>query len=264
VKSYLKHRQVWVNGQPQTKHDYYLKPGQTIEVKSGLVIDKPKPEKLHIIYEDEYLIVIEKEAGILSVGTGKEKEKTVYDELMKYVKAEDRNNKIFVVHRLDRETSGLMLFAKSEEVKNYYQENWHQVTKKRNYLALVEGKVKNKNGSITNWLKENNAFVVFSSEKPNGGQRSTTHYQTLSSNEGYSVLELALETGRKNQIRVHMQDIGHPIAGDKKYGAKTNPHNRMCLHAWKLSFYHPELEKVLQFETEIPKVFKKYLNIKQE
>lgn len=259
VKSYLSNHQVWINGKPVTKHNFILQPGQTIEVKSGFVIPKPEMKGVEIVYEDEFIIVIEKNAGLLSVGTGRDKEVTAYNELMNYVKTEDRNNKIFIVHRLDRDTSGLMLFAKSEDVKNYYQENWHQVTKIRNYLALVEGAVEKEKGTISNWLKENSALVVFSSTKPNGGQFSTTHYLRLSSKSGYSVLELALETGRKNQIRVHMQDIGHPIAGDKKYGAKTNPLQRMCLHAWKLSFFHPELNKDLSFETEIPKEFKRFL-----
>ncbi len=206
-------------------------------------------------------MVIEKEAGILSIATDKELEKTAYSILSRHVKQSNPKNKIFVIHRLDRETSGVMLFAKSREVQEILQTEWKQTIVERTYYAVVEGIPEKKNGTIASWLNENKAFKVFSGQNPEKGHKAITHYKVLKQEKDYSLLEVNLETGRKNQIRVHMQDIGHSIAGDKKYGAKTNPFKRLGLHAGVLSFKHPKTGKVVHFESPVPQKFLKCFKV---
>lgn len=176
---------------------------------------------------------------------------------MEYVRQEDPDNRIFVVHRLDKDTSGVMLFAKHKEVKQTLQNNWKEVVKERTYVALVEGKVTKQDGYISSWLKESKAHRVYSSSIKNDGQLAITRYKVMQSNEDFSLLEIKLETGRKNQIRVHMEDLGHPIVGDKKYGSKQNVIGRLGLHAKVLSFQHPVTGKLLLFQADVPKSFLK-------
>jgi len=257
IKSILKHRQVSVDHKIVTHHDHHLLPGQIVIINWGKVPEEIQYPGMKILFEDEYLIVIEKEAGLLSIATGKENEKTAYSMLSFHVKKEDPKNKIFVVHRLDRETSGVMLFAKSQEIQSLLQDEWKKTIMERTYLAVVEGTFKQNQGTITSWLRESKALIVYSGQDPEKGQKAVTHYKVLRQKEGYSLLEVNIETGRKNQIRVHMQDIHHSIVGDKKYGASTSPLRRLGLHAKILSFKHPKTGKIVRFETPIPSKFLK-------
>lgn len=254
VKALLAHKQISINGKPVRKFDAPLKPGDQVGVhfdRGGFAFSHPM---LNILYEDESLIVVDKMSGLLSMATERDKEKTAYRILSDHVKESNPRNCVFILHRLDRETSGIMMFAKNLKVQDILQKNWDQSIIERKYIAVVEGKLKQAQGKIQSYIAENSAYIVHTTTARNG-KLAITNYQVLKSNGQYSLVELELETGRKNQIRVHMQESGCPIAGDKKYGAKTNPINRLALHAFKLRFIHPITQKEMNFETPIPKRF---------
>ncbi|HEX7583144.1 MAG TPA: RluA family pseudouridine synthase [Prolixibacteraceae bacterium] len=260
IKSMLAHKQITIGDMVTAKFDFPLKRGQMVFLNKKKSDEKPRFRGLRIVHEDADLIVVEKGSGLLSMASETEKSKTAYSMLSEYVKKSDPKNLIFIVHRLDRDTSGLMMFAKSKKVQEILQKDWNDSIIDRSYVVVVEGIVENEEGTVSSWLKENKALVMFSSQTPNDGQKAVTHYKLLRSNKLFSMLEVKLETGRKNQIRVHMKDIGHPVTGDKKYGAKLNPIGQMGLHARVLSFKHPVTGKTLRFDTPIPgkflKVFK--------
>jgi len=256
VKSLLAHRQVTVNTEVVTQYNQMLKPNDLIVVNSSRGNIELSHPKLRIMFEDAYLIVVEKKEGLLTVSTGDNDETTAFSILRNYVKKSSPKNRVFTVHRLDRETSGVIMFAKSREIQLALQENWHRVVTRRVYVALVEGKVEKDEDTIVTWLSENEkSLKIHSSDTDNGGQQAITHFRCIKSNEEYSLLEIELETGRKNQIRVHMQEIGHPVAGDKKYGAGTSPIGRLGLHARILAFYHPMTQEEISFETPVPRNF---------
>jgi 23S rRNA pseudouridine1911/1915/1917 synthase len=256
VKSLLAHRQVMVNDKVTTQFNLALQPGDIVTVNSGRGNIELSHPKLRIIFEDAYLIVVEKKEGLLTVSTGNPDETTAFSILKNHVKKSSPQNRIYVVHRLDRETSGVIMFAKNKDVQLTLQENWHRIVTRRIYVALVEGRVEKEQDTIITWLSENEkSLKIHSSNRDNGGQQAITHYRCVKSNDNYSLLEIELETGRKNQIRVHMQDIGHPIVGDKKYGAGVSPINRLGLHARLLAFYHPVTTEVISFETQVPRNF---------
>ena len=255
IKSLLAHRQVSVDGEVTTLFNYALLPGQQVFINWTKAHDKSKPRGLKIIFEDDHLIVVEKPAGMLSIATVQEKELTAYNILSAHVKKRNKDNRIYIVHRLDKDTSGVMLFAKSEEIKKSLQNAWKDVVLDRSYIAVVEGSVKDNKGTITSWLKENKALRMYSSSTPNDGQKAVTHYKVLKRNKAYSLLEVKLETGRKNQIRVHMQDLGHSVMGDIKYGGTKSPINRLGLHAHILAFKHPTTDEVVHYESPVPAQF---------
>lgn len=218
-----------------------------------------------IVFEDHDLILINKPSGLLTMGTQSEKENTAYFILSNYVKRAGKQNKIFIVHRLDRDTSGLLLFAKSEEVRDLLQKNWHNKHHFREYFAIVSGDISPEEDTIESYLKENSNFEVFSvdDDESEGAQHAITHYKRISGNGEYSLLSVIPETGRKNQIRVHLHDIGFPIIGDKRYGDGDNPIRRLGLHACKLSFLHPVSGKKMEFQTPMPKSFSKLMHNKK-
>jgi 23S rRNA pseudouridine1911/1915/1917 synthase len=256
IKSLLAHRQIMVNNKVTTQFNLALQPNDLVAVTSGRGNVELSHPKLKIIFEDQYLIIVEKKEGLLTVSTGNSDETTAFSILKTHVKKSSPANRIYVVHRLDRETSGVIMFAKSKEVQLVLQENWHRIVTRRIYVALVEGKMEKEQDTIVTWLTENEkSLKIHSSDTDNGGQQAITHYRCVKSNENYSLLEIELETGRKNQIRVHMQDIGHPIVGDKKYGAGISPIGRLGLHARLLAFYHPISTEVVSFETAVPRNF---------
>lgn len=259
IKNILAHGQVAVNGKSTTAYNYQLQPGQTVSVSKERPKEKLPFEGLSILFEDEHLIVIRKDSGLLSVASdaGKDNEVTAYRQLMAHVRLDDPGNRIFIVHRLDRDTSGVMLFAKSEAVQQQLQNSWQDAVRERIYVALVEGMVKKEQGTVKSWLRESKTLKMYSSSRPEDGLLAVTHYKLLRAGKDFSLLEVQLETGRKNQIRVHMEDIGHPIAGDKKYGARSRPIGRLGLHARVLAFIHPVTGQLVRFETEIPKLFLK-------
>ena len=271
VKQLLSQRRVTVNAGIQTRHDTPLKAGDVVQVLQGRGNIELRHPKLRIIYEDDALIIVEKKNGLLTVPYNpKSSEMTAYSILKEYVKKESKRNTVHVVHRLDRETSGVLVFAKSPELQEYMRTYWRQLVTKRTYVALVEGVFEQKEGTITTWLTEDpHTGMVYSSPQDDGGQKAVTHYKVLKSTimgEGdqelaVSLVELNLETGRTNQIRVHMQSIGHPVIGDRKYGHgnEYSPVDRLCLHAKVLEFIHPMTEKKVRFEAAMPKEFMKPL-----
>ena len=265
VKQLLSQRRVTVNAGIQTRHDTPLKSGDIIHILQGRGNEELRHPKLRIIYEDDALIVVEKKNGLLTVPYNpKSSEMTAYSILKEYVKKQSKRNTVHVVHRLDRETSGVLVFAKSPELQEYMRTYWRQLVTKRTYVALVEGHLSPTEGVITTWLTEDqHTGMVFSSPTDNGGQKAITHYKQLKSTTvgqddqelPVSLVELNLETGRTNQIRVHMQSINHPVIGDRKYGHgnEYSPVDRLCLHAKVLEFIHPMTEKKVRFEANTPK-----------
>lgn len=256
VKGLLRRGQITVDGVPCTDYARALRPGQRVEVRAGAP-GGSAPMDMPILYEDAEIIVIDKPAGILSIATDRERENTAYRIVTDYVKAGAPSARVFIVHRLDRETSGVMLFAKNEGMKHALQENWDRLVQRRGYVAVVEGKVTPPEGTITSWLKETKTLLVYSSGREGDGKKAVTHYQTRKATQQYSMLDISLETGRKNQIRVHMRDMGHPVVGDKKYGAKASPLKRLGLHAAKLTVTHPVTGEEMAFESKVPGVFMK-------
>lgn len=255
IKSLLKNKQVLVDGAAISQFNHPLNPGQEVMITESRFSDKDM-KGIKVVYEDEYLIAVEKASGILSIATDKEREKTAYNIVKNYVKSRNPLEKLFIVHRLDRETSGVMIFAKTEEMQQILQTNWKKMVLERTYVAVVEGKVEKNSDTIVSYLKENSAFVTFSSDKEiEGSKKAITHYTVLKRSKGFSLVEANIETGRKNQIRVHMQSLGHSVVGDKKYGATTNPLGRLGLHAKSIIFKHPKTGKVLSFQTGIPAKF---------
>ncbi|MGQ7870122.1 RluA family pseudouridine synthase [Sunxiuqinia sp. sy24] len=257
IKSLLKKRQVLVDGKAITQFNHLLKPGQKVAFENAPAPIARQMRGVVVVHEDKDLIVVNKNAGLLTIATDKERRETVYSILSNYVKDQDKDNKIFIVHRLDRETSGLMLFAKNKEMKELLQESWKKTIAERSYLAVIDGKLDPSEGTYRSYLFESKVFKVHSTQDPDKGQPAVTHYSTLKSNDEYSLLKVNLETGRKNQIRVHLQDLKHAIIGDKKYGSTSNPIGRLGLHAWVLAFKHPLTGKNMRFETSIPGSFLK-------
>jgi 23S rRNA pseudouridine1911/1915/1917 synthase len=255
IKSLMANNQIILNNKAVKQFDFILQPGQVIEINPHRPPKDINMKGIKLLYEDDYIIVIKKEAGLLSIATEKNDELTAYSQLSEYVKIDNPANKIFVLHRLDRETSGVMMFAKNQEIKQLLQSDWYESVMERCYIVIVEGYVEQQSGTITSWLTENKNYLVFSSPVDNGGQKAVTHYKVLKATKKFSMVEIHLETGRKNQIRVHMQDIGHSVIGDKKYGAERSPINRLGLHAYILAFKHPITGEILRFETDIPKEF---------
>ena len=257
IKSLLRNRQVWVNGQIVSQFNHELLPGHQVMIKWERTAEGLPGRDIRLVYEDEYIVVIYKQAGLLSIATGAEKEVTAYSLLSAYVKNQNPGNRIFVVHRLDRDTSGLMLFAKSTNVQSLLQRSWQTSISERTYVAVVNGKVEEPEGTIRSYLYESKSLIMHSTTDPGKGELAITHYRTLKAGKEYTLLEVSLETGKKNQIRVHMQDIGHGIAGDRKYGTGDNPLGRLALHASVLAFLHPITGKPMRFASKIPAAFLK-------
>lgn len=267
IKQLLGQRRIKVNSAIQTRHDTPLKKGDTVTIGSGRGNVELRHPRLRIIYEDDGLIVVEKKNGLLTVPYNSNSSETTALSILKdYVKKQSHRLGVYVVHRLDRETSGVLVFAKSPELQEYMRTYWKQLVTKRTYLALVEGHLQQKQGTITSWLTEDNRnAMVYSSPVDNGGQKAITHYKVIKENsitqdngvQAYSLVELNLETGRTNQIRVHLQSIGHSVVGDRKYGHgnESSPIDRLCLHARTLEFIHPMTEKKVCFESPLPKDF---------
>lgn len=257
VKLLLSRRQVQVNEHVETRYNCPLQNGDTVRIQSGIAQQELQHPKLRILYEDDYLLVVEKREGLLTMATHREsQETTAYSILKSHLKKANPRAELYTVHRLDRETSGVLLFAKVKGAQQALQENWHQVVTQRLYCALVEGCPEPSENTITSWLIENEkSFRVHSSPTDNGGQKAVTHYKVTRSNGAYSLLDVELETGRKNQIRVHMAEIGHPVVGDKKYGKGLSSIKRIGLHARLIEFIHPVTHRKVRFESPIPKAF---------
>lgn len=255
IKKVLTSGQVKVNGIVATRHDFPVKSGDTIEINWKAESVKPSFKQLSIVYEDDTIIVINKMSGLLSISAGLATEPTAYRQLRDYVEATQPDKGLYIVHRLDRDTSGLMMFAKTEEVRSKLQRNWKRLITSRKYIALVEGIPSEPTGTISTYLRESKALKMHVTHDAAEGEKAITHYKTIQSGNGYSLIECELETGKKNQIRVHMADLKTPVAGDEKYGAKTNPVGRLALHAAALYFTHPLTHVPMEFKLPVPKRF---------
>lgn len=261
VKSLLTHKQIKVNGKLVTQHNYQLTKGDKLQVMKYNQARKRNPLKgLSIIFEDEYLIVVEKESGTLSIATDKEREKTAFNILNQYVKSKgDKEDRIYLIHRIDREMSGLMVFAKDPETQAVFHKNWDKVVTRYNYIAILEGQLDPPQGTIKSWLTENKNYVVFSSSSNNGGLEAITQYKTLDANKHYSMVSFDLVTRRKNQIRAQMNQMKHSIVGDRKYGAKGNPIKRIALHGEEMTIIHPVSGQKLEFRYSLPKAMQELM-----
>lgn len=259
IKNTLQGRGIKVNGKVVTQYDYPLAPGDKVSVSCSKRNDTFKSRYVSIVYEDQYLVVIEKQPGILSMAAGHSSlnVKAVLDD---YFRRTRQRCHAHVVHRLDRDTSGLMIYAKDMDTEQILEHEWHNIVYDRRYVALVSGELEEKSGTIANWLKDNKAYVTYSSPVDNGGKYAVTHFNLLACSTEHSLVEYRLETGRKNQIRVHSADMGHPVCGDVKYGNGDNPLRRLCLHAYMLCFHHPVTRKPMEFSTPIPPQFKEVIN----
>lgn len=268
VKQLLGRRIVQVNGAIETRLDLTVKPGDEVLIQPGRGNQALTHPKLKIVYEDDHLIVVEKKQGLLTVAAHPgATETTAFSILMDYVRRENRKNGIYVVHRLDRETSGLLVFAKTQKLQEYMRTYWRQLVTMRTYVSVVEGQVEKDEDTIVSWFTEDpKSTMVYSSPVDDGGKKAITHYKVVkrvegkdepnSRRSGYSLVELHLETGRTNQIRVHMASIGHPVVSDRKYGSgAVPPIDRLALHARILEFIHPVTEQKVHFETPVPRDF---------
>ncbi len=253
VKNLLTHRQVLVDGVVVTRHDTPLLPGQRVVI---LPPGAPAPADLPfpICYEDDWLLAIEKPAGLLAVASDAERQRTAYRMVLEHQRAKDEGAQLHVVHRLDQDTSGLLLFAKSREIREQLQKDWETAVQERVYAAVVSGAPKEREGVVRSFLKETKTHLVYSTGDPRG-KEAITEYQVKKSANGYSLLELYLHTGRKNQIRVHMKDLGCPVVGDRKYGGEKSPIGRLCLHAGRLTFTHPVTGETVSLTSRRPRDF---------
>lgn len=256
TKATLQGRGIKVNGKVVTQFDFMLKPGMKVAVSQTKRNNQGfKSRYVKIVYEDRYLVVVEKNIGILSMAAGHSSlnVKSVLDD---YFHKSRQTCRAHVVHRLDRDTSGLMIYAKDMQTEQILEHEWHDIVYDRRYVAVVSGEMEDDEGTIANWLKDNKAYVTYSSPVDNGGKYAVTHFHTLDRTTDHSLVEYRLETGRKNQIRVHSADMGHPVCGDIKYGNGDDPVHRLCLHAYVLCFYHPITHERMEFESQIPAAFR--------
>jgi len=256
IKATLQGQGIRVNGKTVTQFDFLLQPGMKVAVSKTKRNQRGfKSRYMKIVYEDRWLVVVEKQIGILSMAAGHStlNVKSVLDD---YFHKTGQKCRAHVVHRLDRDTSGLMVYAKDMETEQMFEHAWHDIVYDRRYVAVVSGEMEEEQGTIANWLKDNKAYVTYSSPTDNGGKYAVTHFFTLERTTEHSLVEYKLETGRKNQIRVHSADMGHPVCGDTKYGNGDDPLHRLCLHAFVLCFTHPVTHERMEFETPIPVAFR--------
>ncbi|EFZ35922.1 pseudouridine synthase, RluA family [Hoylesella oralis ATCC 33269] len=256
VKATLKGRGIRVNGKTVTQFDFPLLPGMKVSVSKSKRNNNLQSKYVRIVYEDRFLVVVEKNIGILSMAGGHStlNVKNILDD---YFSKGRQHCTAHVVHRLDRDTSGLMVYTKDTQTAQLLESDWHDIVYDRRYVAVVSGEMEDDEGTIANWLKDNKSYISYSSPVDNGGKYAVTHFHTLQRTADYSLVEYKLETGRKNQIRVHSADMGHPVCGDIKYGNGDDPLHRLCLHAYLLCFYHPVTHERMEFYTPIPPAFKK-------
>ena len=266
VKNLLSHHMVLVNGSPVSQYNLMLAKDDEVKITKKPITnmprikndiknkkDKPKRVYLDIVYEDDDFIAINKPQGLLSVESDKERE-CAFSYVLEYMQDNDPTSRPFVLHRIDKETSGVLVFAKNVKIHSILRLKWNELIQTREYYAMVEGTLKEKEGRITSYLKENQNNMVYSTQDPSG-QKAVTDYKVKKENGQYSLLSVLIYTGRKNQIRVHMQDLGHPIVGDEKYGYTKNPLKRLGLHASKLEFLHPITGKLISIKAPVPSIF---------
>lgn len=260
IKNILKRHCVSVDGAPVTQFDFEIAKGDIVIVSRFPIKDQKKhSKKIPIIYEDDEIIVIDKPVGMLSIASDKEKANTAYRMVTDYLQAFDRHNRVFVVHRIDKETSGVLMFAKNEKLRDLLQDNWNDLVIKRGYYAICEGRMEELEGTIKSYLKMNKENLMYVSKTSKDAQFCITNYKVVSETDRYSLLDVDIKSGRKNQIRVQLGSIGHYIIGDDKYGEPSDPIHRLGLHAYNLTLKHPITGKVLKFESKIPPIFDSFM-----
>lgn len=262
AKELLSQRMVYIDKEIITQYNYMLKPGQLVQIAKNRHKHDLVSRWVRLVYEDAFIIVVEKKEGILTNAVPGDRRENVKSILDEYVKRKSRAFAVHTVHRLDKGTSGLLVFAKRRDIQKMFTDHWKEIVSDRRYVAVVQGEMEKNAGMVQSWLRDNKMFVTYSSSIDNGGKEAITNYHTLKRKNGYSLMELKLDTGRKNQIRVHMQDLHHPIVGDFKYGStlqqygdRHDPLGRICLHAFRLEFTHPITGEHLKFETPYPPAF---------
>lgn len=261
AKALITNRVVLVNNTITTHPLTELNPGAVVQLDRSKHKRAFHSKDLDIVYEDPYLLVIDKHPGLLSMSNNT-RQLTAQAVLNRYLEKGGGRNTAHIVHRLDRDTSGLMVYAKDVQTQQAFVDGWQELVTDRRYIALVEGCLEKTQGCVRSWLTEDKRFITHSSPTDNGGKYAVTHYNVLASSNCYSLVECVLETGRKNQIRVHMSELGHPVVGDAKYGSQNDPMRRLGLHAYMLCFVHPVTGKRMRFETPVPACFEKCLNEK--
>lgn len=258
IKSLLARNQIAVDGAPISYHAFEVHKGDVVGIyKSSIKALNQMKSKLNIIYEDDEFIVINKPSGQLSIATDKEKVNTAYHQVMEYIRYQNPKARIFITHRIDKETSGVLMFSKNQEIRDALQKNWNSFVKKREYIALCEGVFEKPSGSITSYLLETKTNIMYSSSHPGDGLKATTNYTVLKHNDKFSLVQVLIDSGRKNQIRVHMKDLGHQVVGDEKYQSTLDPLKRLGLHNHKLVFEHPNTKKIYTFVAKTPQCFTK-------
>lgn len=256
IKSMLEHRQVLVNGVPVTRYDYLLSKEDVVKivktaVKGHRVISLP----FNILYEDNEFIVVDKPSRLLSVASDKENQRTAYRFVSDYVYNHNRHSRIYVVHRLDEDTSGVLVFAKDVKIKDALQNRWNELIKNRGYYAIVEGKMAKKEDTLVHLLKKSKINLVYITDDKVNGKKAVTRYKVIAESSNYSLLNVHIDTGRQNQIRVQLGGINHYVIGDDKYGEPSNPIHRLGLHSYLLEFKHPFKNKIMRFNSPMPKEF---------
>jgi len=257
IKQYLTHGAIFVNNNKTTKYNYKLVPGMNILIDTNSKNKKSLP--FDILFEDDHIIVVNKPSGLLTIATEKERERTLYHIVREYLQSKDKSSKVFIVHRLDKDTSGIVILAKDEKIKNKLQENWNTLVTLREYVAVVHKKLEEESNEIRQNLKETKTNLVYETRNKDG-KTAITKYQVIKSSQDYSLVSIKIETGRKHQIRVAFSSINHPIVGDKKYSKIKDKAPRLYLHANRLKLFYPILKKEILFETATPTEFKKIMN----
>ena len=257
IKQYLTHGAIYVNNNRVKQYNYHVVTGMNINIDTESKNKKTLP--FEVLFEDDHIIVVNKPSGLLTIATAKEKERTLYHIVREYLVSKENHAKVFIIHRLDKDTSGIVVLAKDEKTKNQLQENWNEYVSLREYVAVVHGHLKESGGRVIQNLMETKTNLVYVSRN-NEGKEAITNYKVIKENDNYSLVNVSIETGRKNQIRVAFQSLRHPIVGDKKYGDKKDRESRLYLHANRLKMYYPILKKDILFETANPQEFKKIMN----
>ncbi len=262
LKKLLQNDEISVDERIVKRLDEPLKAGQRVFI--GKSSSFRMPEGLRIVWEDAWLLIVKKETGLLTVGNHSEQDKTAEEYLNAYMQFKKQGDRIYVVHRIDRDTSGILVFAKTLKACEILRTTWHDIVESRRYIAVVEGYLRYEEGTVDTWMDEDPRQSMMFVSRPGQGKRAVTHYRVLDEcREGYSLVELELETGRRNQIRVQMAHLGHPLAGDGKYGAQSDPCGRLCLHARQIKFRHPITGEMMEFTSEIPAQFLQLFTIRK-
>ncbi len=261
IKGMLTHHYVSVNGAPISQYNFMLEKGDVVLISKKPIYKKGVTNKtLDIIYEDDDIIVINKPSGLLTIASDKEKGRTAYRLITEYVQTFNKHNRVYVVHRIDEDTSGVLMFCKNQDIRDAWQDKWNDLVLDRGYYAIVEGQLDKKKGLVKSYLKQNKLNLMYSSDDKVHGKLAITNYEVIKENDKYSLLDIHIDSGRKNQIRVHMGDLHHNIIGDDKYGNPSNPIDRLGLHAYCLKIKHPISGKTYTFKAKMPKVFDDLMN----